>query len=307
MNVPLADPPLGGTREHIRSLIPSLIPSEQRVARAFVEEPREVVAMSVSDLAARAETSPATVSRACQNLGFRGFQHLRLLLVRDLGAEDGADEQPAGGPQGGLRGLFDAAARAIQDGAGSVDEQAFAAAAERIAHARRLLIVATGGSAPIAQALALPFISSGRSCEAPTDVVLQRLTASVLTPEDVCIVISESGSNSVTLRAAEAAHAAGAVVIGATSYARAPLSAYTTHLLVAGASYRRSELQYDGPNVVLLLLLVALQQRAIAQVTDREQARAAVINEVFDIVEIREEAEEGAGAGEGSEEELGAD
>ncbi|MFF9565106.1 MurR/RpiR family transcriptional regulator [Leifsonia sp. NPDC014704] len=79
-----ADPPLGGTLAYIDSVIPALVPSEQRVARAILESPEDVAMMSAADLAARTGTSNATVIRASQSLGFKGFQHLRLLLLRDM-------------------------------------------------------------------------------------------------------------------------------------------------------------------------------------------------------------------------------
>ncbi|QYM64786.1 hypothetical protein K1X59_02570 [Microbacterium sp. Se5.02b] len=112
MNVRIAEPPIGGTIDHILSVLPSLIPSAQRVARICAERPEDVVEMSGADLAAAAETSPPTVSRTCQALGFQGFQHLRMLLVRDLGAAARASRsREAGTWRGGCRGSPTARAR----------------------------------------------------------------------------------------------------------------------------------------------------------------------------------------------------
>lgn len=61
---PRADPPFGGTLAYIDSVIPALVPSEQRVARAILESPEDVAMMSAADLAARTGTSNATVIRA---------------------------------------------------------------------------------------------------------------------------------------------------------------------------------------------------------------------------------------------------
>lgn len=48
----------------------------------ILANPEEVVEWSTAQLALRADTATATVIRACQSLGFRGFQHLRLELER---------------------------------------------------------------------------------------------------------------------------------------------------------------------------------------------------------------------------------
>lgn len=86
MNPYKSEPPVGGSRAHIMSMFPSLVPSEQRVAQFCLDAPEAVSTMSVADLVAQTGTSPATVVRACKRLGFDGFQHLRQVLLRDLGA-----------------------------------------------------------------------------------------------------------------------------------------------------------------------------------------------------------------------------
>lgn len=66
----------------IRSSAVFLSPSEAKVAGVILANPEEVVEWSTAQLALRADTATATVIRACQSLGFRGFQHLRLELER---------------------------------------------------------------------------------------------------------------------------------------------------------------------------------------------------------------------------------
>ena len=61
--------------------------------------------MSGADLAEAANTSPATVSRTAQALGLRSFQHLRMLLVRDLAADATAAPDAPAGTEGFLRWL----------------------------------------------------------------------------------------------------------------------------------------------------------------------------------------------------------
>ncbi|QNA91605.1 MurR/RpiR family transcriptional regulator [Microbacterium sp. Se63.02b] len=218
MNVRIAEPPIGGTIDHILSVLPSLIPSAQRVARICAERPEDVVEMSGADLAAAAETSPPTVSRTCQALGFQGFQHLRMLLVRDLGAAARASRSREAGTAGWLQGIADGAGEILRTSLASVDTAAFESAADAIVAAPRVLLVGTGASGPAAQGIALKLTINGRPCEAPADGVSQQLTARVLRPGDVCVVVSSSGANMVTLAAAAAAREAGATVVGVTSF-----------------------------------------------------------------------------------------
>ncbi len=68
----------------VRAAASALGPSEGRVAAVIMDRPDDVVDWSAAELAAAAGTSTATVIRACQSLGFRGFQHLRLELARSV-------------------------------------------------------------------------------------------------------------------------------------------------------------------------------------------------------------------------------
>ncbi|CAI7657405.1 unnamed protein product [Penicillium discolor] len=253
MNSPLNEPPLGGTIDHILSILPSLVPSAQRVARICAERPHDVVDMSGADLAEAANTSPATVSRTAQALGLRSFQHLRMLLVRDLAADATAAPDAPAGTEGFLRWLAEG-----RTALASIDPVAFDAAADAIARAPRLLISGTGASHAAAQASAVAFAVNGRPCEAPADGVVAHLTARVLAPGDVCLIVSSSGANSVTLAVADAA-----VDAGATAWDQGIL----------------------GSGLVQLLVLNALQIAVADRMSDAaDRARLAVREEVLDIV-----------------------
>lgn len=282
----IAEPPVGGTIDHILSLMPTLLPSAQRAARICVERPRDVAGMSGADLAEAAETSAATISRMSQALGFRGFLHLRMLLVRDLGASAHRDDVPPEGTHGWLQAIADGAAVMLQSSLASLDEDAFDAAAETLAGARRVLIAGTGGSSAPAQAAAFAFATSGRPCEAPVDAVAQQLIARVLGPGDVCLAVSSSGANSVTLGIAEAAAAAGATVIGVTGFPRSALAEQAEFVLVAGARFQEWDRGTSGTNLVQHFLLSALQMATADRMDETaERARVAVRDEVLSIVE----------------------
>lgn len=228
-----------GVLDRIRSILPSLIPSEQRVATELVANAEDVMGLSAAALASRAGTSAATVSRASQSLGFSGYPHLRLLLAREVGARraDSSAENDSG-DRGIVRFGFEKAAAALSAASDSMDFTTFEQAADLISGAHRFLVVANGGSSPVAQGFAVHFVSSERRCEFPVDAIIQRLTASGLRSGDVCMAISESGSNAVTIAAATEAKNAGAAVIGLTAYARNPLAELSDTTLVAGATYR---------------------------------------------------------------------
>jgi DNA-binding MurR/RpiR family transcriptional regulator len=288
MNFLASEPPIGSIIAVIRSLVPALGPSEQRVAHEIVQRPDEVAMLSVADLAARTDTSAATVIRTCQSLGFKGFQHLRLLLLRDLGAAAGRSESVGVTGEGSRQrvpAVFAAAARDLGEALGALDYEQFDAAVAAIATARRVVVVANGGSGPAAQMVALLMLTIDRPCEAPADSVTQQLSARLLRAEDVCLAVSDSGMNSTTLGAVEAAATTGATIVGVTSYGRSRLAELSTHSLIAGAAFHSMGGGAATGNVAQLLLLTALQDAVGRARSGSAAAGPAVMDQVMHIVE----------------------
>ncbi|MFP3380776.1 hypothetical protein SB767_31110, partial [Bacillus sp. SIMBA_069] len=85
-------------------------------------------------------------------MGFKGFQHLRLLLLRDLPSRlepDTAGHE--GEPREWLPSMFRSAGEELATALAPLDYDEFDRAVAAMASARRLLIVGNGASAAIAQ------------------------------------------------------------------------------------------------------------------------------------------------------------
>ncbi|PZG43281.1 hypothetical protein C1I98_18580 [Spongiactinospora gelatinilytica] len=186
----------GGAAARIRALLPSLVPSERRVADVCLKRPAAVIEWSVAEPAAAAGTSTATVVRACKTLGFEGFQHLRLMLARDTAQLGAPSEPPEDAPAGIVSAVFKAAAGSLGPALETLEESELDRAVEVVADARRLLLVGAGGSDPPVQDAALRFVCAGRPAEAPIDAITQTLTARLLSPADACVVVSHRASTS---------------------------------------------------------------------------------------------------------------
>lgn len=262
MRSSLSDPPVGSTLSAIRAVAPSLALSERRVADLCVDQPHAVAWWSVVDVATRAGTSTATVIRACQSLGFTGFQHLRSLLLRDLGA---AGTPPSDSPSGNrddagrLYAVFAEVATDVSNALAPLDEEAFDRAARALASADRVLVVGNGGSGLATATVAMRFILNGQPVEAPTDAVIQQLAAAHLTPRDVFLAVSDSGANSITVGAVESARAVGATIIGVTSYAHSTLAELSDISLVIGGDSQRQDKVNISTVVIQVAFLISLQ------------------------------------------------
>lgn len=237
----------------IRASLALLGPSERKVAHALLASPDEAVEWSTGELAAAAGTSPATVVRACQNMGFRGFQHLRLELAR-------APRTPHQEQSSELGRVFDEAVDAIRATGQSVDPLEFERAVEALVRAGRVVMVGSGFSGPPIHDAALRLATAGRPVEAPTDILGQQFAARLLGPGDACLAVSYSGANTHTLRACTAARDGGATVIAVTSFSRSPLTRLTDIALITGPVARAHDVDPHLSRVGHSLVLHALHQ-----------------------------------------------
>jgi DNA-binding MurR/RpiR family transcriptional regulator len=245
-------------------LIPSLIPSEAKVARALLEHADDIANWSAGRLAAATATSPATVIRACQSLGYTGLNEFRVAMARE-------DRDGAAGPAGrgdevavALEQTLAAGIEQLQAMASILDRDEFTRAATALAQARRLLIVTISDLAMLGQYAVFHFALVGRTAEAPTDAIAMHVLAGTLEPGDVCLAVGHTGTNAITIRICQAAAAAGATVIAVTSFARGALAELADIHLAVGTS-NEENLTHPMTRIrVSQMLLIDALQNALA-------------------------------------------
>lgn len=220
---------------HLRTAIPQLSPTEQRVVEVFLADTDNIAQSSALGIAGLAKTSSATVVRTTQRLGYSGYNALRSEVVR-LGMQEPvttADADESAHPVGDVMDqVFATAAADLQTASDTLDRQQFAKAVDVLDTAQKLLFIGSGESSMPAQEAAMRFMMYGRDAVAPTDVLQQQFGARLLTPRDVVVAVSYSGANKHTLEAVEIARSSQVPVIGLTSTTLSPLADLTDILLV---------------------------------------------------------------------------
>lgn len=268
-------PEVGSTVAIIRSKLSQLGPGERSVAEALLADPAAASRMGAGELAARAGTSAATVTRACQSMGFPGFPHVRTLLVRDVGAQQAASRDPHDSAHP-VRRMYAEAARELEAAASTVDVDEFDACVESVVSAGRVAILGSGSSAATVASTALRFLLSGIPVESASDAIQQLLTARLLAPGDVVLAVSDSGENAATLAAASAAREAGATVVAVTSFPRSRLAAVADRALIVGASGRPWPESVLTSTLLQTFLLNALVVESAARRPERRAAETGM-------------------------------
>lgn len=123
-----------------------LSPQERRAADAILENLGDLATYRASELADLAGVSKATMSRLIRRLGYRSFEDLRVQLrdLREQGYPVQIDLEPD------LRGRLEAEVDAVSRAMAHLDDAELAAATERLAGARRVVVVGLRSSFPIA-------------------------------------------------------------------------------------------------------------------------------------------------------------
>lgn len=249
------------TIEMIRSQLPGLSATEQRIARFVLGNPADVIHLSVTDLSQMSNSSVGSVMRFCRSVGLRGYQDLKLKLAREsipiekqLLDEVNSDDDSATV----IRKVFAGTSRALDESFPSVDADILDRTVNLLVNARRILFVAVGTSAPLASDIAYRLTSIGLPSVFPADVHMQHVTANTLGPDDVCFAISHTGSTTETIAAMRTAAATGASTVALTSFARSPLTEFVDQLLVAGSRETSFRIESMSSRIVHLTVLDAL-------------------------------------------------
>lgn len=275
---------------YIRALSPSLIPSEAMVAQVLVDHADDLANWSAIRLAEAAESSPATVIRTCQSLGFTGLNGLRdALCLRD----PPGDERTGRGDGDGdaVRATVDLTVAAgieqLQAMASILDRNEFSRAVTALTDAQRVLVVTMSDLAMLGQYAVFHFALVGRRAEAPTDPITMHALASMLEPGDVCLAVGHSGTNSLTIKISQAAAAAGATVIAVTSFARGALADLADiHLAVGTAPPANLTHPMTRIRVSQMLLIDALQN-ALALQRENTQHTETMLRTVTQYTYVR--------------------
>lgn len=228
----------------LRRALPDLPPRLQEVARFVSRHDFDAATRSMRDLAAAAGAQPASFTRLAQALGYSGWDALRAALIETHRQGDRA----AGGPFStrirpmaqDAHGPASLAGEMLAADAASLarlDAGRIGLAAEALHHAPRIWVVGFRSCRAIALALHYqlslfrPHAVRLVGGERPEDLDLGAFQAG-----DAVLLVSFAPYSRASLLAAEAARAAGCIVIALADRADTPVVEGAEHLLLFDAA-----------------------------------------------------------------------
>ena len=205
----------------------SFFDSEKKIANCIMERKREVVDMTVAELAQASGASDASVSRFCRRCGFKGFHQLKMTLARELSEESqasvGNDISRRDIGQS-LQNILANKTEEIRQTVAMMDPENLDRILDIIQKARMVQLVAVGNTIPDALDAAFKFNQLGIPAATGTILETQTAYAFNLGKKDVIIAISNSGVSRRLIRILEGASGNGVTVISITNNPESPVA-----------------------------------------------------------------------------------
>ncbi|MEV8047125.1 MurR/RpiR family transcriptional regulator [Streptomyces griseoluteus] len=277
----------------IHAALPSLPPSERRVADAVLSDPGKAAELSITALAERAETSVATVMRFCRAIEITSYPQLRLALAASAAREYAlGGGRPVPGTDIGandtLREITDkiiySEVRALEDTGAELDVEALGKAVDAVCRARRIDIFGVGASAFVGQDLHQKLHRLGHIVFTWADRHAALTASALLTAEDVVVGISHSGETEDTVEPLQAAAKRGATTIALTNVPDSTLARTADVVLVACA--RETSLR-SGATVSRIAQLALVDCLFVGVAQRSFTATSAALHETHQAVQSR--------------------
>jgi DNA-binding MurR/RpiR family transcriptional regulator len=243
----------------------------RRVAHYIGSNPDLAMRQTVEDVAAGATCSEGTVIRLCKDLGFAGFQELKLALAVESAKQ--AAKPGKSRKHSVVEHLREATLEAVSATQDLVSEQDFIRAADLLLHAKRIQIFGVGASAHVAALVEYKLARFGLPARTISDTHMGLMLAGLLEKGDALIAVSSSGSTIDVVRVAEAAKSRGAGVVAMTNRPRSRLSKISTSILGAATP----EAPLSGGSITSKVTQLLLLDMLTAVMLDRRPSLADAV------------------------------
>jgi RpiR family carbohydrate utilization transcriptional regulator len=276
-----------GVVARLQGMRDGLGPASGRIADFIVNNPNDVIHMSVTELAERAGVSEGSVVGLCRQVGLNGFQHLKIGLAQelvrpvqfiheDLGRDDTTGDVIEKIVRSDIQALLDT--QSVLD-PGSV-QQAVAA----IRDAERVEIYGIGSAATVAEDAHYRLLRIGINCKAELDSHRQAISAALTGPGVATLTFSHSGSSRETVEATRLAKLAGARTVCVTNFGKSPIHAHADIVLHTMATETRFRTEAMSSRIAQLCIVdILIACLALADYDDAVDT----IKRTFDVLSLK--------------------
>ena len=266
--------------------------AEKKVADFVLSNPSDVLYMSITDLADACAVGDTSVFRFCRTLRLQGYQEFKMNLAQAINSEDGGTAQFAGEIKLDDS-ITDVARKVLGTNIAALNEtfdlirpDDIIRAVDMIQKAQRVVFFGVGSSLATALEANNKFMRITGKTSCLFDSHLQAMTAALLEPQDLAVVISYSGSTKDCVEIAQLCRQNQVPVIGITRFSKSPLTHHSNLVLLSGANEGPLQGGSLSAKISQLYLLDVLFIEYFKQTYDQSSERrskttAAVADKLF--------------------------
>ncbi len=276
-----------GSLAVISDALPKLRGAQQRVAKYILNAPNETIDLTITELGSRVGVSEASIVRFAQALGYSGFHALKIRLAEDIVSPMSImheDLAPDDKSVAAVQKSMTVGLRSLEDTIHILDMSTLEATVRALSSARRIVLLASGNSSPIAMDLNFRLTKIGLHSQFSTDPTLQEMHAALTTAEDVAVGISHTGSSKDTVHALAVARQRGARTICITNHSDSPLTRYGNLRLFTATRVSHFREERLDSNLAMLALTEAL---FVGICTERADATEQAVSRTLRATEHR--------------------
>lgn len=226
----------------VRSAYNQFTKAEKKVADYILQNPKNVLFMSITDLAEACDVGDTSVFRFCKTMELKGYQEFKMMLSLSLRDEAGSSKEFTGNVS--LNDTFSEVAQkvlntnmnALTETYSLLNEEIISRAIDCLHEAKRIYFFGVGASLLTALKAMNKFLRIEPKVYCVQDSHMQAMVASMMGPSDAAVLFSYSGATKDTIHVAEMAQKSGAKIICVTRFVKSPLTSYADYTLLCGAN-----------------------------------------------------------------------
>lgn len=173
--------------------------TEKAIIGYLLKNPEDVMNLNVRELADKTFSSPSTIIRMCQRVGFEGYKDFRQTMIYEIASKNNKrdneieDVSQYDSITEIIKKVTYKNIASLEETMNLVDDETLEKCVEIIDKAKNICLYGIGASLCVARDAYLKFLRLNKQCTINDDLHSQLLQAKNMTSDDVGIVISYSG------------------------------------------------------------------------------------------------------------------
>lgn len=269
----------------ICTLYDSFFETEKKIGDYIIRNPKDIVDVTVGELAVKCQVSEASISRFCKKNGLKGFHHLKISIAKELvnreDNEEYSNDISIDNKKQSLKSILANKVAELTQTVSMMDTDNLDEILNKINNARSVLFAAAGNTIPVAMDGAYKLNQIGIPAISTPVLETQLAYSYNLTADDVVIAISNSGESTGVINIIEAAKQNKAITISITNHDNSSIAKLSEYHITTASLEKMLFDEYCFSRVsatmvieILYLFLTSMRKDAYKSIMQHEKSIA---------------------------------